>query len=211
MPQPSTQLYQGPERRINDAVRRLERRVAHLESHRLVTLDRRDIDQVPAPGEGEIVYEASTTTPRAWYYRNGEWCPLAPPGFSFKLFADPGSLDGNLPDTATVVSTGDGKYEFGIPRSFDGLDLVHVEAYVSTVSSSGTITVQVRNSTSAVDVLSTRVTINSGAHHSRTATPYVINAANARATWGHMWALDVDVAGTNAQGLGVDLEFGRLA
>lgn len=211
MPQPLPPQTDEIVRDLQAQIRDQETRIAQLESRRRLELPRGLTGNIPAPGEGEVLVEASTTTPRAWYFRNGEWCPVAPPGFSFKLFADPGSLDGNLPTSARVVTTGDGKAHFDIPLAIDGLDLVWVGASVSVVSSSGAIQVQVHNTTAAADVLSTVMSIDAGEFTTRTAaTGWVINPANAGAVDGHMWRLDVDAAGTNAEGLTVHLDYGRL-
>lgn len=132
--------------------------------------------------------------------------------FEIKVFADAGALDGNLPDSATVVSTGDGKFIFAIPEDLDNYYLVEAEAYVTTVSSSGTPTVQIRNITQAVDMLSTRITIDASEFTSYTAAaPSVVNLANSQVDTGDRIAIDVDVAGTGAKGLGVILQFSQIS
>lgn len=210
MPQPLPPQTDELIRDLQASLRDCQQRLALLEGRRRLDLPRGLTENIPAPGEGEALVRADSNRP--WYYADGEWRPFAAPGFSFKLFADTGALDGNLPTSARVVTTGDGKIEFQIPESFDGLDLVYVGIYVSVVSSSGAIQVQIRNSTASVDVLSTKVSIDAGEKTSKTAaTPFVIDAANAGAVWGDMWAIDVDAAGTGAEGLGCDLEYGRAA
>lgn len=110
-------------------------------------------------------------------------------------------------DTQTV-STGDGKFIFEISRDMNKLRLVDVESYVTTVSSSGKPTVQLRNVTQAVDMLTTKVEIDASEKNSKdAATQRVITAANADVVWGDHIAIDVDVAGTGAKGLGVMLTF----
>jgi len=212
MPQPLPPQTDEPYRKLQGQLRDHETRLALLEGRRLLDLPRGIPEKVPAPGEGEVLVEASSTTPRGWYYANGEWRPLSPPAFTFKVFADPGALDGNLPTSARVVTTGDGKVQWDIPLTMDGLDLVWVGASVSVVSSSGAIQVQIHNTTSAVDVLSTPISIDSGEFTDRTAaTAWVIDADNAAAVDGHMWRIDVDAAGTNAEGLVVHLDYGRAS
>lgn len=114
--------------------------------------------------------------------------------FEIKVFSDTG-----------LLSTGDGKFIFAIPADLDGWSLTDAAAYVTTVSSSGLVTVQVRNVTLAADMLSTRITIDVGEFTSYTAaTPEVISAAPV--AMGNLIAIDVDVAGTGAKGLGVILD-----
>lgn len=111
-------------------------------------------------------------------------------------------------DDSTVVTTGDGKVIFMITPQFNNLVIVRVYAYVTTVSSSGALTVQIRNVTQSVDVLSTAITIDQSENTSLTAaTPAVINKTNATVSEGDLIAIDVDGAGTSAQGLGVAIVF----
>lgn len=125
-----------------------------------------------------------------------------------KVFADAGALDGGLPDSATVVSTGDGKFHEIADADMGGMNLVRVFAGVSTVSSSGAVTVQVRNVTQSADMLSTALTIDSGEKSSLTAaTPAVIDTANDDVAAGDEIRIDVDGAGTGAKGLLVKLWF----
>ena len=107
-----------------------------------------------------------------------------------------------------VLETGDGKFIFAISDDMDGMTLVDADAYVTTVSSSGLPTIQLRNITQAVDMLSTRITIDVSEFTSYTAAaPPVINVANDDVAVADRIAIDVDVAGTGAKGLGVLLEF----
>lgn len=123
--------------------------------------------------------------------------------------AGSGQFDIKIVSDTQAVATGDGKFIFAIPADLNGSSLISAEAYVTTVSSSGTPTVQIRNVTDAVDMLSTRVTIDVSEFTSYTAAaPSVVNTANAGVTTGDRIAVDVDVAGTGAKGLGVILEFG---
>jgi hypothetical protein len=117
--------------------------------------------------------------------------------FTIKVFTD-----------TTTVTTGDGKFIFGIPEDLDATNLVQVGAYVTTVSSSGLVTVQIRNSTQLADMLTTRITIDANERDSKTAaTPAVIDLANDDVLWADQISIDVDTAGTGARGLGVHLSF----
>lgn len=128
--------------------------------------------------------------------------------YEIKVFADANTGDGNLPDEVTVVSVGDGKFIFAIPHPLDTYFLTLAHAFITTASSSGVVTVMIRNATAAVDMLSTAITIDQGDFTSyAAATPPVIDYANAQVSTGDRIAIDVDTAGTGAQGLGVKLAF----
>lgn len=114
-----------------------------------------------------------------------------------------------LMDDATILTTGDSKFIFAISTELNGMNLTTANAYVTTVSSSGTPTIQVRNLTNGnVDMLSTAITIDVSEFTSYTATtPAVIDTANDAVATGDLLAIDVDVAGTGAKGLGIILTF----
>ncbi len=112
-------------------------------------------------------------------------------------------------DDATTITTGDGKYYWIVPSQFNARVIIGVFATVSTVSSSGTPTVQIHNLTDAVDVLSTALTIDVSEYTSDTAaTPAVINTSNDDLATGDRIRIDVDVAGTGAKGLSVGIIIG---
>lgn len=107
-----------------------------------------------------------------------------------------------------TVTTGDGKFVFEVSEDMDAMDLVAIETYVTTVSTSGKPTVQIRNVTQTADMLSTKCEIDANEKNSRdAAVPAVIDTANDDVAWGDHLAVDVDVAGTGAKGLGVMLTF----
>jgi hypothetical protein len=111
-------------------------------------------------------------------------------------------------DDATTITTGDGKAIICVPSAFNGLDLTDADAFVTTVSSSGLPTVQLRNITQTADMLSTRITIDVSEFTSYTAAAApVIDTGNDDVATGDLIAVDVDVAGTGAKGLGVILVF----
>lgn len=110
-------------------------------------------------------------------------------------------------DDATTLTTGDGKVQVCIPGELDGYKLTRAEAYVTTVSSSGTPTIQIRRVPSS-DMLTTRITIDVSEKTSYTASAgSVVDASNAAVAAGDLIAVDVDIAGTNTKGLGVILTF----
>lgn len=105
----------------------------------------------------------------------------------------------------------DGQQHFLVPAHLVGLNLVGVRASVSTVSSSGVPTVQIRRKRagSDVDMLSTKLTIDASEYCSSTAaTPAVINTSNDDLAADDQIFIDVDVAGTGTKGLFVELVFG---
>lgn len=107
------------------------------------------------------------------------------------------------------ASTGDGKFKFAIPEDLNGALLTDAQAFVTTTSSSGTPTIQIRNTTTGNDMLSTRITIDVGEKTSYTAVSQrVINTSFDQVSTGDEISIDIDVAGTNAKGLGVILVFG---
>lgn len=111
-------------------------------------------------------------------------------------------------DDATELTTGDGKLHFFVPPELNGMNLVDADAGVSTVSSSGTPTVQIHNVTDAQDMLSTAITIDASEKTSYTAAVApVINATYDDVATGDELRIDVDVAGTGTKGLTVILSF----
>lgn len=109
---------------------------------------------------------------------------------------------------ASLVSAGNGKAVIGIPYEFNGLNLTRAEAFISSLSVSGDISVQIRNATNAVDMLTSNIFIDQGDFTSFISTsPSVINAATRSVATGDRIAIDVDSAGSGALGLGVILTF----
>lgn len=122
------------------------------------------------------------------------------------LVSDPGG---------SAITTGDGKVYFRVPTLLNGHNLVSVGASVSTVSSSGIPTVQLRrlrltNATTqaAADMLTTKLTIDASEFDSKDATTAaVIDTSNDDVQTGDQINVDIDVAGTGAKGLVVTMTF----
>jgi hypothetical protein len=151
---------------------------------------------VPLPG-----HHAWAHRPR-WLGGADPLVPFAP--YTVKCFADRGALDGNLPDSAVIVSTGDGKGHFQIEHDHDQSEMVHVAAFVSVA---GAVTVQIRNVTGAYDFLTTPLTIDTGEKSSYfAATPAVIDATKI-VDMGDDIRIDVDAADGTAEGLCVTVQF----
>ena len=112
-------------------------------------------------------------------------------------------------DFATDVATGDGKFYFHIPAAMDGMDLISVHAEVITAGTTGTTDIQIHNVDNALDMLSTKLTIDSGETGSDTAaTAAVINASNDHVNTNDVVRLDVDAVSTTApKGLIVTMGF----
>jgi len=114
-------------------------------------------------------------------------------------------------DASEDVAVGDGAGDqlFRIPSKLDGWDLVAVAAYHQTAGTTGTTDVQIHNLTAAADMLSTKLTVDSGETDSATAAvPAVIDAAADAVATGDKLRFDVDAVSTTApKGLWVELQF----
>lgn len=112
-------------------------------------------------------------------------------------------------DFTTDTATGDGKFYFHVPAGMDGMNLVEVHAEVITAGTTGTTDIQIHNVDNALDMLSTKLTIDSGETGSDTAaTPAVINTSNDHVNENDVVRIDVDaVSTTAAKGLIVTMGF----
>lgn len=110
-------------------------------------------------------------------------------------------------DTDTAVA--DGIAYFTIPAALNGFNITAVHARVVTAGVTGTTDIQFHNVTSAADILSTKLTIDTTETGSDTAaTPAVINAAEDDVATNDLIRVDVDaVSTTEAKGLIVRLTF----
>ena len=105
-------------------------------------------------------------------------------------------------ERATDVTLGEGKADFHVPSTLAGMNLVEVHAEVITAGTTNTTDIQITNVTipaSPVDMLSTKLTINSGDTGSDTATAAVIDDANDDVTTNDMLRIDVDAVSTTAR------------
>lgn len=102
----------------------------------------------------------------------------------------------NLLNLNTPLQTGDNASRFRIPAYMNGWNISSVA--MSRGSGTGVLTVQIRNVSTGLDVLSTKLTIDTGETDTLTAAvAAVINTANDGVTTGQQIAIDVDDAGTN--------------
>lgn len=118
-------------------------------------------------------------------------------------------LQSILFDFTTDVTTGDGRVFFVVPEKFNNADLSRVHARVITAGTTGTLDIQVANVTDGVDMLSTKLTIDSGETGSDTAaTPAVIDTTKDDVVTNDLLRIDIDaVQTTEPKGLIVTLEF----
>lgn len=119
------------------------------------------------------------------------------------------ALEAVVFDFTADNTTGDGLYYFTIPSFMDGMKLVKAHARVITAGTTGTEDIQIANVTKSVDVLSTKITIDTGETGSDTAaTPYVINTSNSTVNTDDLVRIDIDAIHTTAaKGLIIRLEY----
>jgi len=97
------------------------------------------------------------------------------------------------------IETGDGKAYFVVPPALAGMNLVSVHAKVITAGTTNTTDIQIANVTDAVDMLSTKITIDSAETGSDTAvTPAVINGTYDDVAAYDLLRIDVDAKSTTA-------------
>ena len=102
-------------------------------------------------------------------------------------------------DETTAITFGTGKVTFRMPYAFT---LTDVRASLTTASSSGDPTVDINEN--GVTILSTKLSIDSGAKTSTTATTPVVISDTALADDAEI-TIDIDTAGTGAAGLKIVL------
>lgn len=112
-------------------------------------------------------------------------------------------------DFATDVTVGDGAYYFHIDSRLAGMNLVDVHAEVITAGTTGTTDIQIANVTQSADILSTKLTIDSGETGSDTAAAAaVIDTNEDDMQENDLIRIDIDAASTTkAKGLIVTLGF----
>ena len=104
----------------------------------------------------------------------------------------------------TDITAGDGRIYFQVPSKYNGDVLSTANATVITAGTTGDTTIQIHNLTEAVDMLSTPITIASGA----LTGSGVVDPPNAGVSTGDILRVDIDTVSTTApKGLIVNLEF----
>jgi hypothetical protein len=121
----------------------------------------------------------------------------------------PKVLQATVFDYTTDLATGDGKFYFVIPSAYNGMNLTRVHARVITAGTTGTTDIQIANVTDSVDMLSTKLTIDSAQTGSDTAaTAAVIDTTKDDVATNDLLRIDIDAASTTKpKGLIVTLEF----
>lgn len=112
-------------------------------------------------------------------------------------------------DGASSLTTGDGKYYFTVPPCINGMNLVSVHARVVTAGTTNTTDIQIANVTDSTDMLSTKLTIDTGETGSDTAaTAAVIDTTKDDVATNDLLRIDIDAVSTTApKGLIVRLGF----
>lgn len=112
-------------------------------------------------------------------------------------------------DSGTATAVGDGKAFFRVPAELNGMNLTGVAATVYTAGTTNTTDIQIRNKTDSADMLSTKITIDSGETDTSTAaTAAVIDTTKDDVVTGDVLAIDIDaVSTTAAKGLYIELRF----
>ena len=110
--------------------------------------------------------------------------------------------------TANAVADGVGDFEWVPGDTFSGYNIVDVEAGVYVAGTTGTLDVQIHNVTSAADVLSTKLTIDTGETSTHTAAAAaVISGTEDDITAGDRFRFDIDAIHTTpAQGFWLELK-----
>lgn len=108
----------------------------------------------------------------------------------------------------TALATVDDIMRFTVPGAFNGMNLVSCGAHVYTSATSGTVTIDIYNVTSGVDMLTSAMTIDATEGDTATATSAaVINTGADGVATGEELRIDVTAAGSGASGLEVRLGF----
>lgn len=115
-------------------------------------------------------------------------------------------------ETDNAVENGAGKFTWTVPEDVNGWKIFEAHASVEVAGTTGVETIQIHNVTQAVDVLTTRITIDSTELTSYTAvTPPVVNTSNNTLTTGDKIRVDIDgVHTTPAKGLQVILSIRKI-
>lgn len=107
-----------------------------------------------------------------------------------------------------ALTIGDDAYRWRVPASINGWNLYSVAA--GRKAGTGTLTIQIRNVYVGVDILSTKLTVDSGENDSSTAAvAAVINTANDGVGTGQYLAIDIVDPGINTYYAVVELVFAK--
>jgi hypothetical protein len=179
----------------------IEKRVTGLERPNMSSWQTvSDTLNINDPRQGMVVINAQTGLPE--YYHDNEWRKLI--GYAkheFKVTAD---------DEEVFLSDADPTHRIGIDTDMDGYTLLAATAYVTTVGS-GNIIIQIENTTTSQDMLSTPIRIDSGELDSLDSSiPSVVNPAQAIVSAKDQIDPVITAIGAGAMGLGVRLLWGLI-
>ena len=157
--------------------------------------------QTPPSGNSFIWSESDATGTN--YVRGATWHNLAGVPMNDQgggvIMLDDKAVQIIVFEFTTDVATGDGKAYFHVDQRLAGHIVVDVHAEDITAGTTGTTDIQIANVTQAFDILSTKLTIDSGETGSDTAaTAAVINTSNDLLTLHDLMRIDVDAISTTA-------------
>ena len=151
-----------------------------------------------SPDTGDTFYD--TTLSAFKKYNGSKWIEiLSDRGVQIVVF-----------DPLSSVSTGDGKFYFHVDARIGGRNLVDVHAEVITAGTTNTLDIQIANVTQSADMLTTKLTVDSGETGSDTAaTAAVIDTGIDDVAENDILRIDIDAVQTTVpKGLIVTLGFG---
>lgn len=124
-------------------------------------------------------------------------------------FRRPTIVELPIGSASASLATGDGQAFFRVPEELNGMNLTGVAACVYTAGTTNTLDVQIRNKTQTADMLTTKITIDSGETDTSTAaTAAVIDTGNDDVATADVLAIDIDAVHTTpAKGLLVQMRF----
>jgi len=155
-----------------------------------------------------MAFVAMTTRSAGYVVPASEWNQLIANDNYLKTQSDTAQLLVKVIGDAQALTVGDDQIHITIPAWVTGWNLVAIAACVYTVSSSGLPTIQLRNVTDSVDMLSTSCSIDASEFSSYSAaTPAVIDTSKDDVATGDRLSVDCDIAGTGTLGLETHLKF----
>lgn len=160
-----------------------------------------------------------TTAGDVDYYVNATSKARVGIGTNGYIFQSNGSVPSWQPDYRVVnyllngnvaLQLGDNAARWRVPVEYNGFRIASVGASRAS-GGTGTLTLQLRNAPASIDILSTKITIDSGETDSSTAAAAaVINTSNDDLATGNQIVVDVDDPGTNSLHVCVSIGILRL-
>lgn len=175
--------------KISEEIRLIHKTPSVIERVNPVTL--------PDAAEGQVAIDSRTNC--FIYYANEAWREKCSAVHAIKVFGD---------RSPNVVR--DGAFRFTIEKDLADTTLELVEAFNGT-SGSGSTTAQIQNVTRSINLLTTPVTVASGAYHDNGAAEIdeggsILNPNNKFAWKDRIW-INTTAIGTGSKGFGVYMTF----